>query len=193
MASRSMTPGCGRCRRPPWPGPGRSYTVGGVATLLGTAADYLIETVVTGQAAYYRLCHQTPSDRLRERNQQHPRPVSTAQIVYQCFLATMSRHPDGARNWMAAHPYLRSQPAGHADDADQVTSLLDDPGFLVAADPGGLVAALQRPGQPPGGNAGIYRYAYSQLRTGAGTAGEQASYLQLAARRHRTPLAGRLE
>ena len=172
--------------------PGRSYTAGDVATLLDTAADYLIETVITGQAAYYRLYHQALSDRLRERDQQHPRPVSAAQTIYQCLLDTVARHPDGARDWPAAHPYLRSQLAGHAADAGQLTSLLDDPGFLVAADPAGLFAALQRPGQPLTGNAQIYRHAYPHLPPGADTAGERASYLQLAARRHRARLADQL-
>ena len=172
--------------------PGRSYTAGDVATLLDTAADYLIETVITGQAAYYRLYHQALSDRLRERDQQHPRPVSAAQTIYQCLLDTVARRPDGARDWPAAHPYLHSQLAGHAADAGQLTSLLDDPGFLVAADPAGLFAALQRPGQPPTGNAQIYRYAYPDLPRGADTAGERASYLQLAARRQRAHLADQL-
>ena len=172
--------------------PGRRYTVGDVATLLDTAADYLIETVITGQAAYYRLYHQALSDRVRERDQQHPRPVSAAQTVYQCLLDTVARHPDGTRNWPTAHSYLRTQLAGHAADAGQLTSLLDDPGFLVAADPAGLFAALQRPGQPPTGNAQIYRHAYPDLLRGAETAGERACYLQLAARRHRARLADQL-
>jgi len=173
--------------------PGRSYTVGDVATLLDTVADYLIETVITGQAAYYRLYHQALSDRLRERDQQHARPVSAMQTIYQCLLGTVAPRPGGTRDWMVANPYLRSQMAGHAADAGQLTSLVDDPGFLVAADPAGLFAALQRPGQPPAGNAQIYRYAYPHLPPGADTAGERASYLQLAARRHHAPLAGRLD
>ena len=172
--------------------PGRRYTAGDVATLLDTAADYLIETVITGQAAYYRLYHQALSDRLRARDQQHPRPVSAAQTVYQCLLGTVAGRPDGTRDWPAAHPYLYSQLAGHAADAGQLTTLLNDPGF-VAADPAGLFAALQRLGQPPAGNAQIYRYAYRDLPSGPDTAGERASYLELAARRNRAPLADQLE
>ena len=171
---------------------GRCYTAGDVAALLDTAADYLVETVVTGQAAYYRLYHQALSDRLRERDQQHPRPVSAAQVVCRCLLDTMARRPDGARDWLAAHPYLHRQLAGHAADAGQLTSLLDDPEFLAAADPAGLFAALQRPGEPPGGNAQIYRHAYPDLAPGADMTGERASYLELAARRHRAHLAGQL-
>ena len=174
-------------------GPGRSYTVGDVAALLDTDADYLIETVITGKAAYYRLYHQALSDLFRERDQKDPRRVSAAQTVYQCLLGTVAPHPDGTPNWLAAQPYLHSQLAGHAADAGQLTSLLDDPAFLVAADPAGLFAALQRTGQPPAGNAQIYRNAYPHLRPDAGTAGERASYLQLAARRHHAPLAGQLD
>ena len=113
--------------------PGRRYTVGDVAALLDTA-DYLVETVVTGQAAYYRLYHQALSDRIRERYEQHLRPVSAAQTVYQCLLDTVARRPDGAADWPTAHPYLLSQLAGHATDAGQLTGLLEDPGFLLHAD-----------------------------------------------------------
>ena len=98
--------------------PGRSYSADDVATLLDTAADYLVETVVTGQAAYYRLYHQALSDRLRGERRPHiPRPVSAAQTIYQCLLGTVAGHPDGARNWPAAHPYLQGELAGHAADA----------------------------------------------------------------------------
>ena len=173
--------------------PGRSYTIGDVATLLDTAADYLIETVITGQAGYYRLYHQALSDRLRERDQQHPRPVSAAQTIYECLLDTVARRPDGTRNWPAAHPYLHGQLAGHAADVGQLTSLVDDPGFLVAADPAELFAALQHPGQPLTDSAQIYRHAYPHLTPGADTAGERASYLQLAARRQRAVLADQLD
>jgi WD40 repeat protein len=172
--------------------PGRSYTAGDIATLLDTVADYLIETVITGQAAYYRLYHQALADRLRERDKQHPRPVSAAQAIYQCLLSGVARYPDGTRDWPAAHPYLHSQLAGHAAETGQLASLLDDPGFLAAAGPAGLFAALQRPGQPPAGNAQIYRHAYPHLRTGAGTSGERVSYLQLAACRYHAPLVGQL-
>ena len=173
--------------------PGLRYTVSDVNRVLDTAADYLIETVKTGEAAYYRLYHQALSERLRERDQQHPRPVSATQAIYQCLLNTVDHHPDGAYNWPAAHPYLHSQLPGHAADADQITGLLDDPGFLVTADPAGLFAALQRPGQPLTGNAQIYRHAYPHLPPGTEAVGERASYLQLASRRARAPLADQLD
>ena len=172
--------------------PGRSYTNRDVASLLDTAADYLIETVITGQAAYYRLYHQALADRLRERDQQHRRPVSAAQTVYRCLLDTVARVPDGTFNWPTAHPYLHSQLAGYAADADQLTTLVDDPGFLISADPAGLFSALQRPGQPLIGNTQVYRHAYPSLPSGPDKRGERASYLQLAARRHHARLADQL-
>ena len=173
--------------------PGRSYAPGDVATLLDTAADYLIEAIITGQSAYYRLYHQALSDRLRERERQHLRPVSAELTVYQCLLGTVARRPDDTCDWQAAHPYLHSQLAGHAADVGQLTSLLNDPGFLIAADPARLFAALQRPGQPLTGTAQIYRYAYPQLPHGADMAGERASYLQLAAQLHGAHLADQLD
>jgi WD40 repeat protein len=170
---------------------GRRYTAADLAGLLDTAADYLIETVVAGQTSYYRLYHQALTDRIRERDQ-HPRPVSAAQIVYQCLLGTVSHRPGGARNWLDAHPYLHSQIAGHAADVGQLASLLDDPEFLAAASPTGLFAALQRSSQPPTGNAQIYRHAYPHLASGPDKANERASYLQLAAVRQGDPLADQL-
>ena len=172
--------------------PGRRYTVGDVAALLDTAADYLIETVITGQAACYRLYHQALADRLRERDQQRPRPVGAEQAIFGCLLDTVPRRPGGTRDWLAAHSYLHSELGGHAADAGQLASLLEDPGFLAVADPAGLFAALQRPGQPRSGNAQIYRHAYPSLPAGADMTGERACYLQLAAQRQGAPLADQL-
>jgi WD40 repeat protein len=171
--------------------PGRSYTLADLDMLLDTAADYLIETVVTGQSTYYRLYHQALSDRLREL--EHPRPVSAEQTIYQSLLNTVTCHSDGGRDWATAHPYLLSQLAGYAADVGQLTSLLDDPGFLVVADPAGLFGALQRGIQPPTGNAQIYRLAYPHLSRNADSSGERASYLQLAARRSQELLADQLD
>ena len=173
--------------------PGHSYTTVNVAVLLDTGADYLIETVITGQAAYYRLYHQALADRLIERDRQHPRPVSATQTVYQCLLDTVASRSDGTRDWLAAHIYLDSYLAGHAADAGRLTSLLDDPGFLAVADPTELFATLQRAGQLLADNAQIYRSAYRCLRPGADKAGERVSYLQLAARRYRSHLADQLD
>ena len=83
--------------------PGSSYAVSDVATLVDTAADYLIETIITGQAVYYRLYHQALSDRLRERDQHHPRPVSMAQAIYRCLVDTVASDPNGP-NWSAISP-----------------------------------------------------------------------------------------
>ena len=173
--------------------PGRNYTASDVAALLDTAADYLVETVVTGQAVYYRLYHQALSDRLHERDQQRSRPVSAAQTVYQCLLDTVAVRPDGARDWPTAHPYLCDQLAGYAADAEELPGLIDDPGFLVTADPAELFAVLQRHAQPPTGNAEVYRHAYPFLSRNADMSGERASYLQLAARRSQAHLADQLD
>ena len=161
--------------------PGRRYTAGDVDRLLDTAADYLVETVITGQAAYYRLYHQALSDRLRERDQQHPRPVSAAQTIYECLLGTVARRPDGTRDWPTAHPYLHSHLAGHAAAAGVLDQLLQDPGYLAAADPDRLMVALPSvTGSATRLARGVYRRAFDDLRSS--TAPERSSYLELAAR-----------
>ena len=105
----------------------------------------------------------------------------------------MPRRPGGTRDWPAAHSYLHSELAGHAADAGQLTSLLEDPGFLAAADPAGLFAALQRPGQPPARQRpDLPPRLPRTCRPGAGMTGVRASYLQLAARRQGARLADQL-
>ena len=163
-------------------GPGRSYNLVDVRELLDTAADYLIETVITGEAAYYRLYHQALADRLREGD--HRRPIASPQTIFQSLLGAVPRRADNRPNWLAAHPYLQAHLAGHAADAHQLPTLLNDPEFLVAADPASLFGVLQQTGQPQTSMSQVYRQAYAHLRPGSGLAGERASYLQLSARWH---------
>ena len=115
------------------------------------------------------------------------------QTIYECVLETVPLRPDATRAWLAADPYIRRELPGHAADAGQLASLVTDPEFLVAADPRGLFAALQRPGQPTVGNARIFLQAYPHLSPEMDKAGERASYLQLAARRHQSRLADELD
>ena len=124
--------------------PGRSYQPGDVATLLDTAADYLVESVLTGQASYYRLYHQALSDRLRERDQQRAQPAGAMQTIYHCLLDTVTAVPpgEGMRRWGGADPYVLRHVVQHAADAGRLDELLTDPGFLVHADPATLIASL---------------------------------------------------
>lgn len=172
--------------------PGREYTMRDVDELLETAADYLIETVITGGSSYYRLYHQALSDRLVELDRQQTRPVDSANLLVACLLSTVPRGSDGGRDWQRAHPYLLDQLAAHALDAGRLEELLDDPGFLVVAGPSGLFSTLQRLDGPPVDSGRVYQQAYVHLDAGADHAADRASYLQLAAERNGYALAGRL-
>ena len=92
----------------------------------------------------------------------------------------MPRHHSGRPNWPASHPYIRAHLATHAAGGG-IDELAQDPGFLLAADPPELLAALDRTtSRPANAAASAYRNALPLIRRHPAT--EHASYLGLAAR-----------
>ena len=135
----------------------------------------------------FRVYHQSFADFLVDPEQNPDFLIDTAETHEAIVAAYAATDP------LSWDSYARRNLALHASEVGQLDHLLEDARFLVAADPAGLFAALQRPGQPTTGNAQIYRNAYPHLSPGADMAGERASYLQLAARRHRARLADQLD
>lgn len=79
-----------------------------------------------------------------------------------------------------ASSYVRGYLAAHAAVAGLLDRLLGDPGFLIAANPSGLLPVLDSASSPPAPHvAWFYRIAAGRLRTG--NLAERAAYLQLAA------------
>lgn len=75
------------------------------------------------------------------------------------------RWHEAAKDWKAADPYLRVYLASHAAEAGRLDDLLEDPGYLLAADPSELVVTFgaETRAEPI---ARIYRQVLPWLRAG---------------------------
>ena len=151
--------------------------------LLDTAADYLVEQATSKGSPVFRLYHQALADYLQ------PATLEEASVrqrrLASALLEQVPRCGDGSgRAWSAAHPYLTCHLASHAAVAGLLDELLDDPGFLLAADPVRLLHALSAVTTPGGRQAaGVYRLAVHQLRDRPVELA--AAYLELTARQQR--------
>jgi WD40 repeat protein len=160
----------------------RHYGVAELEWLLDTAADYLVEQATAEGGPVYRLYHEALADYLRpaslEETARHRR-LATA------LLDTVPRpHAGITRDWSAARPYLTRHLATHAAVTGLLDQLLDDPGFLLAADPARLLRALPAASTPAARHrASVYRLAVHQLRDRP--IEEAAAYLELAAHQRR--------
>jgi WD40 repeat protein len=93
-------------------------------------------------------------------------------------LAVAGHRDDG---WLDADPYLHAHLAAHAVAVGRLDTLLDDAGFLVAADPDGLLDTLRLVGTASGSRARrVVGGARHRLR--GRPPGERAASLELAAR-----------
>lgn len=93
-----------------------------VAAALRVGRTYLRQSTDGEKFAAYRIFHDGLAQRLR-------RPEET-EAVYHGILAGTG--PASQRAWSAAEPYVLAHALDHAADTAE---LLDDPGFLVYADP----------------------------------------------------------
>jgi len=99
--------------------------------------------------------------------------------IVDALVGSLPADPEGVIDWRAAGPYLRENLTGHAVRAGRLDRLVRDPGFLLTAEPGMLLAGLDAIGTGTA-IAEVYRRAFAYLRAEPGQA---AAILQLAARR----------
>ncbi|MGI8815141.1 MAG: WD40 repeat domain-containing protein [Pseudonocardia sp.] len=117
------------------------------AEQLGAELDalrfYLRASADTDASALYRLFHQGLADHLRGGGQPARGGLAAvaAGVVLDGLLASIPTQ-DGRRRWDLAAPYLLRHAIEHAAAAGRVDELLDDPGFLVHANPTTLAPLL---------------------------------------------------
>ena len=105
----------------------------------------------------------------------------TSSAITTALTSHVPRRPSGRRDWPASHPYTRAHLATHAARGGSIDDLAQDPGFLLAADPPELLAALDTTtSRPARAAAGAYRSALPLIRRHSPA--EHAAYLGLAAR-----------
>lgn len=142
-----------------------THTSADVETVFHSAANYLIErTNDLADQARYRLYHHALDEHLRDHctsytPQRHPQRAIARALTAEVPLAQQGR------DWALADAYTRSHLAGHAADARELDALLDDPGFLLHAEPGPLLTALPHAQTDRGRlTAGVYRLSEHQHR-----------------------------
>jgi WD40 repeat protein len=152
--------------------------------LVDTAADFLVERrKISGQTTY-RLYHQALVEYLRPALTDRDREWDQARerVLVAALRDLVPERPEGGADWWRAHSYTRAHLANHAARTGQLDELLDDPGFLLAAEQDLLLAVLAAASSPSARQAaGTYWRAVDQLRYRPAT--EAAAYLQLYARR----------
>lgn len=112
--------------------PGHQHSRAELEATFDGAAHYLVERSDDTEPTY-RLYHDALDEHLRETCP-HRRPESA---VLDALIATV---PDG--EWADSDLYLRTHIAAHAAEAGRLDELLADPGFLMHAEPGPLLAML---------------------------------------------------
>ena len=142
-----------------------SYTQADITWLLEQAGFYLVETLDQDRSVY-RLYHEQFAEHLRAARS----PGSAHEHITSELLRHVPASAQGHREWFAVAPYIRTHLATHASKARMLDQLVNDPGFLLAADPARLLPALATvsdtearrsasafestqyllPGQPPG-------------------------------------------
>ncbi len=160
-----------------WPGiatalSGRAYGDGDIAWLLEHAGSYVIEDASDGRSVY-RTFHEELARAMRGDDDDDVHGVFTDQL-----LTALPRRANGAYAWENADPYITRHLATHAARADRIALLAQDPGFLAAAEPQRLLAALASAGEER--LSQVVRLAAP--RAVGATAPERAAYLELVAR-----------
>ena len=169
--------------------PGHHYNNEDLVELAGHAGSFIVEGGTISGRSLYRLYHRSLAEDLtadREQGADHF-------AITWALTAHVTRRSNGRPDWQASHPYIRANLGTHAARGGSIDALVQDPGFLLGADPPLLLAALHATNSRTARQAaGAYRSALPALRRHP--IAEHAAYLCLAARCGRADdLANRIE
>lgn len=145
--------------------------------LLSPAASFLITRLAAPEGRRHRLFHHALAETLttgRDLSADHRRLLET-------WISSLPEMPGGRRSWATAPAYLCTHVAGHALIAGVLDALIEDPGYLIAADPERLLLALPSLTAPTvRGTRAVYRRVFDALHSSPPA--QRASYLEMAAR-----------
>lgn len=130
----------------------RTYHDDDIRWLLSNAGAFILESVEDGQAVY-RLYHLALQEAIRSRHDDRKIQWKLTDALVAC----VPRLPDGGKDWLQANRYIRRHLPAHAARPipegfahgrrkyvhTDVSLLLLDPMFLVAAIPSGLLSVLR--------------------------------------------------
>ncbi|SMD26488.1 serine protease, partial [Kibdelosporangium aridum] len=122
--------------------PAHTHTLADLETVFHSAANYLIERTDDGnEQASYRLYHHALDEHLRDHCTKYTPQPNPHQAIVRALIDALPVREHG-RDWATADAYTRTHLAGHAVEAQQLDTVLDDPSFLLYAEPGPLLTAL---------------------------------------------------
>ncbi|MFJ8081746.1 caspase family protein [Streptomyces sp. NPDC096205] len=152
------------------------------------AGAYIVESP-TPAGSVFRLFHETLAEHLRTPG----RDAESHRAIGEALRALVPADPlSGARDWLAAHAYVREHLATHAAAGGMIDALLSDADFLVHAVPAALLRALESVTTDAGHQAArIYR-ASAAVHAQAGPRARRQILAVDAARHGDARLAGRL-
>ncbi len=118
---------------------GEKCTNDDVDWLWRQAGAYVVEVPVGEDRSVFRLYHEALAEHLRDpRRSREDQRRMTAELI-----ASVAPRTDGdGLDWERAHPYIHAHLAGHAVASGDLERLLEDPWFLVHAEPDGLLTAM---------------------------------------------------
>jgi hypothetical protein len=155
-----------------------NYAEDDITWLIEQAGFYLVETLDEGRSVY-RLYHEQFAEHLRVAGI----PGSVQERITTELLRHVPVAAGGRREWLAATPYIRAHLATHAGKAHMLDQLVNDPGFVLAADPARLLPALVTVTSPEARkSAGAFESA--QYLLPGRPLGQAAAQLDLVARVH---------
>ena len=157
--------------------PGHHYNNEDLVELAGHAGSFIVESGAISGRSLYRLYHRSLAEDLTAGRGQDADHFA----ITKALTAHVPRRSNGRPDWQASHPYIRANLATHAARGGSIDALVQDPGFLLGADPPLLLAALHATNSTTARQAAdAYRSALPALRRHP--VAEHAAYLCLAAR-----------
>ncbi|MGW6742478.1 caspase family protein [Streptomyces sp. NPDC055025] len=152
-----------------------------VSWVLDVAEAYIAEVIDDDRRSAYRLYHKALAEHLRATADRPPEEVQRS--VVEALNSLVPESSDGRPDWFVAVPYVRQHMATHAAAAGVLADLVEDPGFLLAAERLALLRAFASiEGEEPRRIRGSYEQVAHRL-TSDRAMGERAADLQLSARR----------
>ncbi len=155
------------------------YSGSDLAWLLDSAAGYLMESGAEQDQPVYRIFHQALAEHLRPEAKER----RVQRQLVKVLIGTVPVAADGRREWLAAMSYVRTHLATHAGKGQVLDQLVNDPEFLLAADPTRVLPALGSVTDPEARrSASAFESAQYLLR--GWPLGQATAQLDLAARVH---------
>ncbi|MGA4867203.1 helix-turn-helix domain-containing protein [Streptomyces lavendulocolor] len=155
------------------------YEVADLAWLVENADSYLIDVTKDdprGAPARFRIYHQALADHLTQSGQR----LRHQSAIVEALIARVPT-AGGLPDWSAAEPYIRQETAGLAASCGRIRELVDQPRFLLAAEPVRLTAAFASASDGTVDVvASVYRRALTHLA--ATNIADAAAWLQLNAK-----------